>query len=498
MKNRPLNKTVSIFLSLAVVLCTFFSMSVFSSAASYNSIKLDVPRVSQRPGVGDCAIASMASVEAYFHHLPSGDYTSEAYQAVYSANGYSYSAMWSTLGFEPYESFDMQLAYNQLNSGYPVIVHRTSSHYSVVYGYTGNSSKLELSGFLIFDVDDSYSNANANKTLDKWQGSYTLDRMILRRNGLAIQPLDISINGNHPYPYHVKGQTFQVYGMVVSRYSITSVTMKIYDSAGNIAQSSSYAATPNSRSFALSSGDGNMNFSKLAVGNYKYSVWAKDSSGISTSYAYSFSVVAGEGDIPQGGGSGNSGTFTAYKAVATADPYLNIRSGAGTGYSAVGSVPYGATVTITDENSGWGKLTYNGVTGWVYLQYIKPAEINGVYARVTSATSARLTASSVSAAVISVPKNAIVSVAEESSDWVKIKYNGKTGWIMSNLCVSGIGDVDGSGEVNSADALLVLKSSVGQISLSSLGRQIGDMDGNSVVNSADALIILKIAVGQYN
>ena len=60
-------------LSLAATIVIFFAMSLSASAAAYPSVKLDVPRISQTPGRGDCAIASMATVEAYCHDLPSGE-----------------------------------------------------------------------------------------------------------------------------------------------------------------------------------------------------------------------------------------------------------------------------------------------------------------------------------------------------------------------------------------------------------------------------------------
>jgi len=54
---------------------------------------------------------------------------------------------------------------------------------------------------------------------------------------------------------------------------------------------------------------------------------------------------------------------------------LNMRSGAGTSYSYVGSIPDGATLTVTDvKKSGsynWGYTTYKGVKGWVALEFCK-------------------------------------------------------------------------------------------------------------------------------
>lgn len=52
---------------------------------------------------------------------------------------------------------------------------------------------------------------------------------------------------------------------------------------------------------------------------------------------------------------------------------LNMRSGAGTSYEYIASVPDGVTLTVTQikENGGytWGCTSYNGKTGWVALDY---------------------------------------------------------------------------------------------------------------------------------
>lgn len=55
------------------------------------------------------------------------------------------------------------------------------------------------------------------------------------------------------------------------------------------------------------------------------------------------------------------------------------------------------------------------------------------------------------------------------------------------------GDVDGDGNVNSSDALLVLQYSVGQ--LSEIDAERADVNYDKSINSSDALIILQISVG---
>lgn len=58
-----------------------------------------------------------------------------------------------------------------------------------------------------------------------------------------------------------------------------------------------------------------------------------------------------------------------------------------------------------------------------------------------------------------------------------------------------MGDVDSSGEVNVADALLTLRYSMGIVDENALDLSAADIDGSGEVNVADALMILRRAMG---
>ncbi len=49
---------------------------------------------------------------------------------------------------------------------------------------------------------------------------------------------------------------------------------------------------------------------------------------------------------------------------------LNLRSGPGTGYEKLTSIPAGTVLTLTGSENGWYKTTYNGVEGYVSSEYI--------------------------------------------------------------------------------------------------------------------------------
>ena len=67
-----------------------------------------------------------------------------------------------------------------------------------------------------------------------------------------------------------------------------------------------------------------------------------------------------------------------YSVKITSDNGVNIRAGASTTKKKLGAVPYNTTLKVTKQTSGngytWGLITYNGVTGWIALEYTKKVE----------------------------------------------------------------------------------------------------------------------------
>lgn len=54
---------------------------------------------------------------------------------------------------------------------------------------------------------------------------------------------------------------------------------------------------------------------------------------------------------------------------------LALRAGPSTSYTALGALPQAAIVQITEINGNWGRLTYDGVTGWASLSYAMPLSL---------------------------------------------------------------------------------------------------------------------------
>lgn len=134
---------------------------------------------------------------------------------------------------------------------------------------------------------------------------------------------------------------------------------------------------------------------------------------------------------------GVTSSFVAGKYKTTAS-LLRVRSGPGITYDTVtDSVANGTTVNVTEVSGDWGKIVYNGKTGWINLLYAEYIEE--------------------------------VVVPQEKPD------------------------LNGNGNVDAADARIALRASAGLEKLSDPVRKLADVNSDGKVNAADARIILRIA-----
>ena len=133
---------------------------------------------------------------------------------------------------------------------------------------------------------------------------------------------------------------------------------------------------------------------------------------------------------------------------------LNVRSGASTSASIIGTLKNGAKVDITGESGNWYKINYNGRVGYVSKDYVKkggattpeqkpedkPQTETKVTGTVTGITTTLIVRSgaSTSATIIGTLKNgAKVEITGESGDWYKINYNGKVGYVYKSYIKKG-------------------------------------------------------------
>ena len=311
---------VTLLLSMGTVL----TASADAVTGYYPKINLKVGKYSQIKS--GCGVCSMAMIEGtFFESNFSKVYTNKKRSAVYNKtiaynkNNKTY-AYWNGYknNYAKTEANYLKALYNQLASGYPVIVYRNSPHYAVVYAYTGSSSKLELSGFQV--MNDTTSGCTS-MSLKKWIGKCGTNkyRYITRRAGITGDTLvkKITFAVNHPAAFHKKGSSNAVLGRVVSNKTLKTVKVGIYN-ASNGKKVYEKSFKPNSKNFDVNKADSAMKFAKLAKGSYVYKIYATDAGGRKSTYSFKFKVVSnaaqalisGVGNIISSGSSSSGSTNT--------------------------------------------------------------------------------------------------------------------------------------------------------------------------------------------
>lgn len=83
---------------------------------------------------------------------------------------------------------------------------------------------------------------------------------------------------------------------------------------------------------------------------------------------------------PSGGGCSCSDSYAGTYTCTTSSSRLTIRSGHGTGYGTVGYIPSGAKVSVSKASGSsaqdWAHVTYNGVSGYASMQYLRKETYN--------------------------------------------------------------------------------------------------------------------------
>lgn len=129
---------------------------------------------------------------------------------------------------------------------------------------------------------------------------------------------------------------------------------------------------------------------------------------------------------------------------------LNMRAGAGTGYSVLTVMPKGTTVTLTGQSAnGFFGVSWNGTTGWASADYLRvnsgqtpapttpaptqPPASGGKPAVATDDLNMRSGAGLGNPVLLVIPRGATVSLTGQGSNgFLQVTYGGKTGWSSSD------------------------------------------------------------------
>lgn len=163
----------------------------------------------------------------------------------------------------------------------------------------------------------------------------------------------------------------------------------------------------------------------------------QSSSGSSNSGS-SNSGSSNSGSSSSGGSSSSSTTYIG-KATVTATT-LNVRSGAGTSYSTIGSLKKGDTVNVIKKSGGWYQIQFtSSKTGWVSADYVSykansNSSSNTTKTGVVTANSlnVRSGAGTSYSIVGSLSKNTKVEITQTSGSWYKIKSGSLVGWVSAD------------------------------------------------------------------
>ncbi len=191
--------------------------------------------------------------------------------------------------------------------------------------------------------------------------------------------------------------------------------------------------------------------------------------------------------------------------VNTPGSTLRLRSGAGTDKEILASIPHTALLTVTEISGEWGKVEYEGKTGWVFLEYTKqvlsvtfPPDRVYVYDGITPDLS--------SLSVFELQEDMSQKPVEDAS--CEMNYSSpEPGQYTVTVTVGEMslsfpmvplpfGDLNGDGTVSAADASLLAGAVSGDLTLTARQKEGADLDGNGLVDRADAVAIVSYLTGK--
>ena len=132
--------------------------------------------------------------------------------------------------------------------------------------------------------------------------------------------------------------------------------------------------------------------------------------------------------------------FSFSKTVNAATYYVTgdgvrVRSSAENSDNVIGKLNYGNVIDVVGlENNSWYKINYKGGYGYITYRYVSVVEDNAssnTTATIKSKTALKKKNSASSKTLAKIPKNAVVKVLKENTNWTLVQYNEKTGYVKT-------------------------------------------------------------------
>ncbi|MBO5226630.1 MAG: SH3 domain-containing protein [Ruminococcus sp.] len=213
---------------------------------------------------------------------------------------------------------------------------------------------------------------------------------------------------------------------------------------------------------------------------------------------------------------------------------LNMRSGPGTSYSIILSIPNEAQVTVTATGGNWAKVSYNGYEGYCSMDYlvayVETSSVESTTTTETTTTAVETTAETTTETTTSVSEETTTeSVAtaateetttttttttaittETSAETVETTTEAteittdtsettdeRNDVIVNSSYATIYGDVNCDGSVNVADAVLLHKYISGAVQLNIEQIANSDCSKDSVLSAKDVVVIMQHLVGHF-
>ena len=127
-------------------------------------------------------------------------------------------------------------------------------------------------------------------------------------------------------------------------------------------------------------------------------------------------------------------TLTFTNGTINVSSYLNIRNGASPEAGIMGSLGNNREVDIVGQLGNFYKIYLNGKFGYISKDFVmlknkNPMKMVKVNAK--SGLNLRAVASANGKVLKTIPDNVTLSILGTSNKWIKVNYNGHTGWISS-------------------------------------------------------------------
>mgnify|MGYP001348614544 CR=1 FL=1 len=198
--------------------------------------------------------------------------------------------------------------------------------------------------------------------------------------------------------------------------------------------------------------------------------------------------VSGGGDNGSGGGFVDTSDFSesyagTYTVTASS---LNVRSTPSTSGAKVGVLPNGAQVTVTSANGSWAAVSYNGISGYCSMDYLKQAAAQTTTTEETTAPAETTTTTA------ETTTTAVSQQDTEPAETTPIDMNR-----VDEAYVSLYGDVNCDGTIDILDAVLLQKYLNGSVQLNYTQLANSDCQKDSQLDITDVTVLMQYLLRSF-